>query len=241
MPDPTSTAMPRQPAQRIGMASPQLLRLLQLVSPSLPTGAFSYSQGLEWAVAEGWVGDRESLSAWLRELLTRSLGQIDVPLLVRLHTACRREDLAGFAAAIDLLLACRESRELREEEQQRGRAMAAWLVGLGLVKDGDWRRQAARSQLAGFALAATAWQIPAPPAATGYLFSWLENQIIAGVKLIPLGQSAGQALLLELSDSIDGVVAKGLELGDELIGGSTPALALASMAHEEQYTRLYRS
>ena len=223
------------------MASPQLVRLLQLVSPSLPTGAFSYSQGLEWAVAEGWVRDRQSLAAWLRELLVRSLGQVDVPLLARLLDACRRGDLDGFASTIDLLLACRESRELREEEYQRGKAMAAWLAGLGLVEDDDWRRQTARSQLAGFALAAAAWHIPTSPAATGYLFSWLENQIIAGVKLIPLGQSAGQALLLELSDAIDAVVARGIDLNDELIGGSTPALALASMAHEEQYTRLYRS
>ena len=223
------------------MASTQLVRLLQLVSPSLPTGAFSYSQGLEWAVAEGWVRDRQGLAAWLRELLVRSLGQVDVPLLARLHAACRRGDLGGFASTIDLLLACRESRELREEEHQRGRAMAAWLAGLGLVEDDDWRRQAARSQLAGFALAAATWHIPTSPAASGYLFSWLENQIIAGVKLIPLGQSAGQALLLELSDAIDAVVARGIDLDDELIGGSTPALALASMAHEEQYTRLYRS
>jgi urease accessory protein len=218
-----------------------LIRLLQLVSPGLPTGAFSYSQGLEWAVAEGWVHDRLSLGEWLGEVLRQGLGFVDIPILGLMHRACGKGDLGALSAQCDLLLACRESREFLDEEGQRGRAMAVLLAGLGMVADGQWQKVLARSQLAGFAYAAQTWGIEPHLAAVGYLFSWLENQILTGVKIIPLGQTAGQQLLLELSGALEVVALRGLALDEEEIGASAPALALASMRHEYQYTRLYRS
>lgn len=219
----------------------RLIRLLQLVSPGLPTGAFSYSQGLEWAVAAGWVHNRLSLGEWLGEVLRQGLGFVDIPLLGMMHRACEKGDLVALSAHCDLLLACRESREFLEEEGQRGRAMAVLLTGLGIVADGQWQKVLARSQLAGFAYAAQAWDIDPHLASLGYLFGWLENQILTGVKIIPLGQTAGQQLLFELGAALEAVALRGLALPEEEIGASTPALALASMRHEYQYTRLYRS
>lgn len=218
-----------------------LIRLLQLVSPTLPTGSFSYSQGLEWAVEAGWVRDEVSLGQWLQDCLHRSLARVDIPVLKLMYVACATQDRLRLGQCCDLLLACRESRELRAEEGQRGRAMASLLSGLGLTPDALWGETLSRSQLAGFAFAAQTWSIEMPTAASGYVWSWLENQVIAGVKIIPLGQTAGQRLLLRLGDIIPDVVTKGLGLSEEEIGASCAALALASSLHETQYTRLYRS
>lgn len=218
-----------------------LPRLLQLVSPALPTGAFSYSQGLEWAVDAGWITDSATLARWLRESLDSPLCRVDLPILKRLYDAFFDRDNDRLQHWIDLLLACRESRELRTEEMDRGRAMRSLLAGLGLLPQWLDETVIARSQLAGFALFAARSEIALEAAATGYLWSWLENQVMAGVKIIPLGQTEGQRLLLELAGVIEPAVNRGLTLADDEIGASSPGLALASCFHETQYTRIYRS
>lgn len=225
------------------MSAPDLAltRLFQLISPGLPTGSFSYSQGLEWAVAEAWVYDRPSLGVWLSEVMRQGLGMVDLPILGLMYAACRERNLAALDRRCDLLLACRESREFFAEESHRGRAMAVLLEGLGLLTDSTWKKVLCRSQLAGFAYAAAVWGINLRLATLGYLFAWLENQVLTGVKIIPLGQTAGQQLLLELGETLDGVVTRSMAVAEEEIGACTPALALASMLHERQYTRLYRS
>ena len=219
----------------------RLLRLLQLVSPSLPTGAFAYSQGLEWTVEAGWIDGGPGLRAWLADLLDGSLAMVDIPLLVRMTAACRSGDDAALGKWADWLTACRESDELRQEEQNRGRAMAMLLKPLRVPLARRWQQTLCRTQLAGFALAASAWSISDADAARGYAWAWLENQVIAGIKIIPLGQSEGQGILFELAEAVMAAVKKGVSLDDGQIGSSCPALAVASSRHETQYTRLYRS
>jgi urease accessory protein len=105
-----------------------------------------------------------------------------------------------------------------------------------------WHKVIASSQLAGFAFAAAFWQIPIQATAQGYLWSWLENQVLAAVKIIPLGQSSGQRILARLSPTIDTAVDAGLQIKDvEQMGSSLPALGVACSNHETQYTRLFRS
>lgn len=220
---------------------PALIRLLQLVSPTLPTGSFSYSQGLEWAVEAGWVHDSRSLGDWLGEAMQRAVCTVDIPILRLMYQACHDRSIELLDRWCDLLLACRESHELQEEEKQRGRAMAVLLAGLSQLQDDGWQRVLSRSQLAGFAYAARRWDIDLHGAALGYLWAWLENQVLAGVKIIPLGQTAGQRLLLDLGEKIVVAVAYGMTLKEDEIGSSSPALALAGCFHETQYTRLYRS
>lgn len=224
-------------------ASPSLaqLRLMQLVSPSLPIGGFTYSQGLEYAVEAGWVCDRESLQDWLLGLIEDSLACLEVPVLARLHLACTRID----APAVDhwgrYLLSTRETSELRLEEQQRARALLRLIRDLQ-VENIDWFGSALQHcQCAPFALAAVHWHIDARPAVLGYAWSWLENQVAAAIKLVPLGQTDGQRVLLQLSEALPGAVQRGLELDDGDIGASAPRLAIASSLHETQYTRLFRS
>ncbi len=234
---PTLTAMPR--------SSLATLRLLQLISPNLPTGAFTYSQGLEWAVECGWVGDQADTRRWLQAVLNDSLQSLELPLLIRLCQALRDDSERDFFHWSRWLYASRETAELRSEEQQRARAL---LTVLRQLPDSErwsqlaqWRSALQCCQLAGYALAAHHWRIPPQELLAGYTWSWLENAVAAAIKLVPLGQTEGQSLLYQFGAEISAVVARASALEDEAIGASTPALAIASSLHETQYSRLFRS
>ena len=216
-------------------------RLLQLVSSGLPIGSFTYSQGLEWAVEAGWLQSESDLQAWLNDILQSSMTYLEMPLFGRLQAAYAKQDFALAGQWLDYLLASRETAELKMEEQQRGRAFARLLPALGLPLDDNIEQQLQQAQLAGFAYAVAQWEIEPVSAIRAYGWSWLENLTLAGVKLIPLGQTAGQKILLALGDNIALAVSNGLALDDEDIGFSCCAQAIASSLHESQYTRLYRS
>lgn len=229
------------PTRRTTMADYPLLRLMHIASSTLPTGAFAYSQGLEWAVSAGWIRDAKELSAWLEDSMKNSLSTVDIPVLIRLIDSFERCDESALAKWSARLLAMRETRELRAEERQRGQAMLRLLEGLG-VPFSEFDSHVIRGcQLAGYAKAADHWKIPKTEAATGYVWSWLENQVLSGIKLIPIGQTEGHRILSQLDATITVTVLRGLDTDDDAIGASNPALAIASSCHETQYTRLYRS
>lgn len=216
-------------------------RLLQLVSPSLPIGSFTYSQGLEWAVESGWVESQEDLHAWLKDILQTSITYLEIPLFKRLHRAYSQADMAVSSDWIDYFLATRETSELLTEEHHRGRAFTRLLPELGLKLDNELKQQLQQSQLAGFAYTVSQWNIESVSAIQAYTWSWLENLTLSGVKLIPLGQTAGQQIIFQLGESVSSAVHLGLSLADKDIGFSCCAQAIASSLHESQYTRLYRS
>jgi urease accessory protein len=218
-----------------------LVRLLQLASPALPIGMYSYSQGMERAVEDGWIGDEAEAGEWIRGILDRGQSRVDVPLLARLHDAWAADDPDAVERWSRTLTASRETAELRAEDCQTGQALARLLDSLGVERAGTWRRHPAATLATGFALAAVEWGIPKERAAAGYLWSWLENQVLCAVKLVPLGQVAGQRLLRDLAARVPGLVAEALALSDDEIGGSAFGLALASSRHEMQYSRLFRS
>lgn len=222
-------------------ASLPLLRLMHLVSPSLPVGGFTYSQGIEWANESGWINTPSDLEGWLQDQLEHSLSVFDVPVLLRMHRAAQTADLLSMQRWCDELLAGRETAELRLEEQNRGRAFADLLIGLDLLIAADWHASLSRTQAAGFAYAAVQWRIDEADTALGYLWSWLENLVLAAIKIIPLGQTDGQRLLHRLTPVLPEMVELGMACGDQDIGASSPALAIASSLHETQYTRLFRS
>jgi urease accessory protein len=224
-----------------GQADSALLRLLQLCSGTLPIGGFTYSQGIEWAVECGWIKDQASLTDWLTDLIETSLTLVEIPVLARLYRACENDDAEQLTYWSAWLLASREARELRDEERNRGRALASLLVDLDIPRAADWRDSLMTCQSAGFALACHGWSIPLHQAAQGFAWAWLENLALAGVKLIPLGQTAGQRVLRDLGDIASHAVQRGLALADHDMGASAPALAIASSRHEIQYTRLFRS
>jgi urease accessory protein len=218
-----------------------LLRLMQLASPSLPIGMYSYSQGMERAVADGWITAERQAGEWIGGILERCQARVDVPVLARLYDAWSTADTAAVERWSEVLHACRETAELRAEDRQTGQALARVLNGLGIDRAEAWNRHPSATLATCFALAAVVWNIPRHQAAVGYLWSWLENQVLCAVKLVPLGQAAGQRLLLDLAGRIPGLADAALALGDKDIGGSAFSLALASSRHETQYSRLFRS
>lgn len=218
-----------------------LLRLLQLVSPGLPIGMYSYSQGMERAVADGWITSTEQTADWLQGLMQNGLCRVDMPILARLYDAWEDNDRPSLEYWNQILIACRETAELRVEDKQTGQALARLLVNLDLPEAHAWLKRHDTTLATLFALAATRWQIGKVDAMTGYLWSWLENQILCAVKLVPLGQVAGQQLLKDLAGELPGLVEQALRLTDDEIGGSCFGLALASSRHEMQYSRLFRS
>ena len=139
------------------------------------------------------------------------------------------------------LTAYRETAELRSEDRQTGQALARLLTDLNIDEAREWRRRPDTTLAALFALAAVQWRIPLRDTLTGYAWSWLENQVLCAVKLVPLGQVAGQRLLGDLARMLPDLVDRALLIADEGIGGSAFGLALTSSRHEMQYSRLFRS
>jgi urease accessory protein len=216
-----------------------LLRLLQLSSPALPIGAYAYSRGLESAVHFGWVRDEAGALDWIQGTLERSVASIDGPILVRVHEGFRTGDTALVERWNAFLCAARESRELALEDRQLGLALARVLSEHGVPGVGSWKANATYATM--FALAAVHFGIDALDALAAYLFAFAENQVSCAIKLVPLGQSAGQRILSALIGSVGRLVRSVVELGDEQIGSYAPRVALGSALHETQYTRLFRS
>lgn len=217
------------------------LRLWQLISPALPVGAYSYSQGLEYAIECGWVNSAAAAQDWIAGQMEYSLAALDVPVFERLYAAWAAGDAGRVAYWNGFMLASRETAELYAEDLQTGGALAKLLYELE-VPAGDWADFAEKTCFLNmFALAAVHWRIEAPEAARGYLWAWCENQVMAAVKLMPLGQTAGQRILLALGGRIGPAVEHGMDLAEADIGRMNPRAALASALHETQYSRLFRS
>jgi urease accessory protein len=223
----------------------QLARLLQLASPALPVGAYTYSQGLEWAVESGVIRDEAGAGRWIADLLQNGIGSYEAPLVAALMAAWS----AGDVAEIDYLnaefLASRESAELRAETAQMGFSMRRLLRDL---RDENLAPVAtlveALPEVAFptvWAGIAAAWQIEPEAALTAYLWSWAENQVMAALKAVPLGQAAGQRLLADLGRQIPDVTVNRKNWPKTKWSNFTPAFAIACARHETQYSRLFRS
>jgi urease accessory protein len=221
-----------------------LVRLLQLASPALPVGAYTYSQGLEQAVEAGIVGDEDSASRWIGDLLDGPVGRFEAPLLVRLLAAWQAGQVEQAAALNGDYLASRETAELRAETEQMGHSLLRLLRDLGEFGDPVLAPLLAVTPPAFptvWAFAASAWGLRDEDAVTAWMWSWLENQAMAAVKLVPLGQTAGQRLLLQLGGRIPPLARAGLGLPADETTNFSPAFAIACCRHETQYSRLFRS
>ena len=221
-----------------------LVRVLQLASPALPIGAYSYSQGLEAVVAEGLVHDERGVGCWIGELLEGLVAPGEAAMLWRLLIAIEHGDWNACETWNARHRASRETSELRAETEQMGSSLAKLALELELL-DAPARatlpRLAPITLPAAFALTAHGFALPASAALTTYLWSWLENQVLAAIKSVPLGQVAGQRLLSQLGARIPAAAALARTIGDDDLSTFAPGLALASCRHETQYTRLFRS
>ena len=217
------------------------LRLMQLTSSSLPVGSYTWSQGLEWAAEAGWVTTPAAFKAWQCQQMEQSFFCVDLPLFARLYRACEQQDIAAASRWTAYLLACRETRELREEERNRGAAFTRLIKSWETDCPPDWLPLFSQSQLCGMAWLGVRWGIGLREMALSLGYSWIESAVMAGVKLVPFGQQAAQQLIISLSNHYADGVDRGLGCPDNDIGSATPLSAIASARHETQYSRLFRS
>ncbi|MES2623843.1 MAG: urease accessory UreF family protein [Pseudomonadota bacterium] len=215
-----------------------LLRMMQLGSPALPVGAYAFSQGLEYAIDANWLRSVDDVHDWLQHQILHGLASVDLPLLMRLWQASADHDMRALAYWNAYVLACRETAEFRLSEIATGEALARLLPQLGIVLPDNLQPP---TFLALFALAAHRWELSCEQAALCYAWSWLENHVMAATKILPLGQTQSQVLLMKLQTAIPEALGHANTLEDFQLGSSLPALAIASIKHETQYTRLFRS
>ena len=216
-----------------------LLHLLQFASPALPIGGYSYSQGLEAALEEGLVHDAVSARAWIVRGLHEVMAQWDAPLFWRLLQAFAARDDAAVRLWSECFLASRDTAELRAETVQMGYSLNRLIAELGLAEVGVAGEEV--SLPAAFACAVDALDIPHEEALLALLFSWAENQVLVCVKSVPLGQVAGQRLLLSLRPELEAAARTARTLADAELSNWAPGLSMLSMRHEVQHGRLYRS
>jgi urease accessory protein len=229
----------------------QLLRLLQLCSSTLPVGAYSYSEGLELLVETQQIQSAAALQDWMTQELRYGAMRIEASIMLRAYHATLAQDTAALLAWNHWWSAARDTEELRLQSWQMGRSLLRLFLDLdepkplGMV-DKTWP---ALRELFGqecnfaiaFGIVAAAWHIEPTAALLGYTQSWATNLTSAGIKLIPLGQTAGQQILLNLEPEIYTAVEVSLALPDDALEGCGWGLSLASMAHETLYSRLFRS
>jgi urease accessory protein len=218
-----------------------LVPLLRFTSPSLPIGAYAYSRGLEYAVEVGWVHDRDSAAAWVLGLLQHTATRLEAPIFLRLWAAFMREDGEAAEHWNARLLASRESAELRLEDTQLGAALARLLLAQGVTQAQPWAARSDTCYATLFALCTAALGVPELAALSAYLWALCESQVSAALRLVPLGQTAAQTILGQITAALPACLREAAQLSDEQLGASAAGLAIASALHETQYTRLFRS
>nr|WP_284676755.1 urease accessory protein UreF [Pseudomonas sp. AKS31] len=218
--------------------------MLRLASPQLPIGGYSYSQGLEMAVDNGRVNNPDSARRWISDQLLLNLARFEAPLLLAHCQAAADEQWAELQILCESHRASRETRELHLESRQMGYSLQQLLNGLPEL-DAPARAfldQCPEPHLAlCWALAARAWGICPQDALAAWLWSWLENQLAVLMKTLPLGQQAAQRLTSELLPLLQQAQQDASRINPEHMGSAAFGLSLACMAHERQYSRLFRS
>ena len=218
-----------------------LAMLLQMASPALPVGAFAYSQGIERAVEDGLIRNAEEAKRWTLDVLDGPMTHWEAPVWLRVHRAVLLGDDASVEHWNERFVASRETSEVRAETLQMGASLAAWACELGLDVGPTLRTVPELSFTAGFAACAAAAGIGEDEGVLAYVWSWIENQVTAAIKAVPLGQMAAQRLLLAAHLPVSEAVATAIRLDDDALCSAAPGLALACARHETQYSRLFRS
>ncbi len=230
-----------------------LCTLLHLASPQLPVGGFSYSQGLEAAIEHGLVTDAATARAWIGEALAQGFARCEAPLWLLLRRAWSTGDGDGVRAWNQWFIASRDSSEARGETLQMGWSLHSLLHAVQwggpgfaprLAQLGDMADGPGLAYPTAFACACAAVRAPEDHALLAYGFAWLENQVAAAIKAVPLGQVAGQRLLLALHPALADMAREAAARADAIpprLDTMLPQWSLLQARHEHQYSRLFRS
>jgi len=227
------------------MANPVALsRLLQLVSPMLPVGAYSYSQGLEWAIESGEVKDLDSATLWICEVLEIYQLRFELPVIKRLYLAWQQGDVDAIEEWDVFYHAGRDTAEALLETEQMGYSLRRLINELDALPTDFVTTVNALvepSFVTLYAGLAQVWDISLEDALHGYAWAWLENQTSVVMKAVPLGQVAGQKILLSLGEVLPALIQQVAVIEDNEMSNFNPLLTIAGCQHETQYSRLFRS
>jgi len=221
------------------MNSSALLRILQLSSPSLPIGAYAYSQGVEPAVHTKLIQNDTEALAWLKLVLNENVALNDMSIIVHAYQAWKKEDKAVLHELSVLSSGIRETAELKQEDKHLALALMRLAEPLEVPFPEAFDRLNSYPMV--YARFCQYWKIPLQEALTAFAWSWVENQVAAMIKLVPLGQTQGQKMMLAMDEFILQSVERATSNPYEGIGASLPNLAILSSQHESQYSRLFRS
>ena len=224
----------------------ELCRALHLASPALPIGSFSYSQGLETAVDLGLVRTEEDAYRWIADGLSDIIGRCDAPVVAFIHRACRSgsptDQFSKIAYWNSWFLASRESMELRRETEQMGWSLLQLAHGLNWITPSPLTNDLDPVAFpTAFALSAAGLALTEVTTLTAFCFSWLETQVAAAMKLVPLGQAAGHRIVNQCRTKVPMVIRAAANTRPDDISSWAPMLGILSARHESQYSRLFRS
>lgn len=226
------------------MSSLALARLLQLASPALPVGAYTYSQGLEFAADDGRVHDEASTLTWIGDLLQWNLTRCEAPWLAAMLRAWAADDHTALHRLNADFIASREAAELRAETLQMGHSLKRLLADLPAFPAPILTLLTTLPETSfplAWSAAAHSYGVGSEDALVAYLWSWAENQVMAAIKAVPLGQTAGQRILLAFGERIPALALEAAALDESAISNFAPAFAITCSQHETQYSRLFRS
>ncbi len=220
------------------------LDAMHLASPALPIGGFAYSQGLEQAQASGLVTDKTTAATWIRDTLLLIIARQDLPWWLACFNAAQCGQWDDVLTVSRRLAALRETAELRLESKQMAyslvRLFEQWLPTEKMPAP-ELLNQLNENYTATHAVLSGLRGLQDTSALTAYLWAWLENQVLAAVKIVPLGQKDGQLLMHELKPCISQAIEIALATPLEQAGTASLGLSITSTLHESQYSRLFRS
>jgi urease accessory protein len=235
----------------------QLLRLLQLTSPALPVGAYSYSEGIEYLCNKGTIQTELDLCSWLKNEMSFGFITTEAAIALRAHQALMSADITALNYWNNWLSATRETEEVR---------LASWQMGQSLMKlwwqlsDSPNDQLAIRKSISellptakdnsqgkgcnyaiAFGIVAANLGIDVSNTTVGYIYSWLSNLVSAAVRSVPFGQTTGQQVIFNLSIDILSSSQLALKRLDNELEWCGWGASLACANHETQYSRLFRS
>jgi urease accessory protein len=226
-------------------AATDVQKLLAWLSPAFPVGGYAYSHGLEWAIADGSVTDAASLTDWIADVVRHGAGRNDAILFAHAWRAAAVADVVDLSEIAERATALQPTRERHLESTAQGRAfvgavLATWPTpALQAIADG--LAAAPIPYPVAVAIAAGAHRIPLKTVLPAILNAFVANLASAGVRAIPVGQTDGQRVIATLSSLVNEVTAAAVDATLHELGGAALRADLASMQHETQYTRLFRS